>query len=76
MTTWRIAAFVAVGLSLAGNVGVVQRKRWGMGVWIVANLIWISYYLQHEDWPSLTLFTAYLGLAIWGFVRWSKAAPA
>ena len=73
---WKIAAYVAVALSLAGNVGVVQRKRWGMGVWIVANGIWIAYYLDHEDWPSLTLFSAYMALSIWGFARWKTPASA
>ncbi len=73
---WKCAAYLAVALSLAGNVGVVQRKRWGMGVWIVANGIWIAYYLDHEDWPSLTLFSAYMALSIWGFARWKTPAAA
>jgi len=70
---WKIAAYIAVALSLSGNVGVVQRKRWGMAVWIVANAIWITYHCQREDWPSVLLFAAYLVLAVWGFIRWKKA---
>jgi hypothetical protein len=67
---WNLAAYAAVALSLGGNVGVVQRKRWGMAVWIVANVIWIPYHMQRGDWPSVLLFSAYMGLSVWGFVRW------
>ena len=70
---WKIAAYMAVALSLAGNIGVVQRQRWGMGVWIIANLIWIAHHVSREDWPSVLLFSAYLALAVWGFVRWRRA---
>jgi nicotinamide riboside transporter PnuC len=70
---WKLAAYTAVALSLAGNVGVVQRRRWGMTVWIFANVIWVTYHFQREDWPSVMLFSAYLGLAVWGFMRWKKA---
>lgn len=73
---WKIAAYVAVGLSLAGNVGVVKRKRWGMAVWTISNFIWISYHLQNQDWPSFLLFSAYLGLSIWGYIRWKEPAES
>lgn len=65
-----IAAYIAVTLSLSGNIGVIQRKRWGMGAWIVANVIWIAYHSLRSDWPSVMLFVAYLALAVWGFMRW------
>jgi hypothetical protein len=67
---WKMAAYAAVALSLGGNVGVVQRKRWGMGVWVLANVIWVAYHARREDWPSAILFGAYLGLAVWGFAKW------
>lgn len=63
----QLAACLAVALSLAGNVGVVHRRRWGMATWIVANVIWVTYHVSRRDWPSVLLFGAYLGLAIWGF---------
>jgi hypothetical protein len=73
---WECAAYVAVTLSLAGNVGVVQRKRWGMAVWIIANIIWVSYHTQRRNWPSVSLFGAYLVLSIWGYARWKRPAQA
>ena len=72
---WTIAGYVAVGLSLSGNIGVVRKKRWGMALWVAANFIWIAYNLSRNDWPSFFLFSAYLALSIWGFVSWTKPAP-
>ena len=70
---WKLAAYFAVGLSLCGNVGVVKRQRWGMGVWMVANIVWIAYHCEREDWPSVLLFGAYLALAAWGYAKWRNA---
>jgi hypothetical protein len=47
-----------------------------MGAWIVANVIWITYHSLRADWPSVMLFVAYLGLAVWGFMRWENVNPA
>ena len=70
---WNCAAYLAVVLSLGGNVGVVQRKRWGMVSWIASNTIWIPYHWLRGDWPSVMLFSAYMGLSVWGVVRWKDA---
>ena len=70
---WNLAAYLAVALSLGGNVGAVQRLALGMAVWIFTNVIWVTYHCQREDWPSMLLFTAYLTLAVWGFMRWKNA---
>ena len=72
-TLWTLAAYLAVGLSLLGNIGVVQKCRWGMGCWVISNLIWITHHWMRGDWPSVMLFSAYMGLSVWGFVRWRKA---
>ena len=70
---WTLAAYIAVALSLTGNVGVVKKCRWGMGCWIASNLIWIPHHWASGDWPSVVLFSAYMGLSVWGFVQWGKA---
>ena len=61
------AMWLVTALSLAGNVGVVQRRRWGWCCWIVANTAWAICYAVLQIWPSAALFTAYLALAIWGW---------
>jgi hypothetical protein len=71
-TIWSVAAYLAVALSLSGNVGVVRKQRWGMGCWIVSNLIWIPHHWLRGDWPSVMMFSVYLGLALLGFVRWKE----
>ena len=71
-TIWSFAAYIAVALSLSGNVGVVKKRRWGMGCWVVSNTIWIPYHSVRGDWPSVMMFSTYMGLALWGFVRWKK----
>ena len=72
-TIWNVAAYLAVALSLSGNVGVVHKRRWGMACWIVSNLIWVPHHWLQRDWASVALFSACLALSVWGFVRWTRA---
>lgn len=73
-TIWTLAAYAAVALSLLGNIGVVKKRRWGMTCWVISNLIWIPYHWLRGDWPSVLMFSVYMGLAVWGFVRWKEKA--
>lgn len=65
-------AWLATALSLVGNVGVVNKQSWGMACWLCANALWIRHHWIKRDWPSLSLFTAYFGLAFWGLWNWLR----
>ena len=67
-------SWILVALSLLGNVGVVYARRWGWGLWIVANAGWVLHHGLHADWASVSLFSAYFGLAVWGYVKCKPAS--
>lgn len=59
-------------LSLIGNVFIIQKKMSGQVCWMIANTGWVIYFASIKEIPSATLFSAYLGLCIWGVIKWSR----
>lgn len=60
-------------LSLAGNILVNYRKRYGFVVWIASNISWIAVNLVGEtNWPQVVMFVVYAGLNVQGFILWSR----
>lgn len=62
--------WVLVVLSILGNVLIIYKMRSGYGVWIVGNVGWVICFTYRELWAQVFLFTVYLALAIWGFIKW------
>ncbi len=65
----------AVGaiLSLSANALLALRYRENWLVWIVADALLLGVYAQKELWPTVGLYTIYLGMAVWGWQDWAKA---
>jgi len=38
--------------------------------WIVADCVWLVFFLNDRIWPSVVLFTVFIGLAIKGSLEW------
>ncbi len=64
--------WLAVALSLAGNVLIVRKQAAGFAVWTLGNCIWIWLALARRDWAQVALFTVYSALNIWGLVGWGR----
>lgn len=65
-------AWIFVAFSLLGNVGVIYQQPWGMGCWIAANIGWIFHHIKQRDKASVTLFSVYLVLSVWGLIEWLR----
>ena len=64
--------WIAVMLSISGNIGVVRRQQWGFILWIIANIMWIIDSIRLDALPQAALFTIYLILATWGAWAWKS----
>ncbi len=64
--------WLVTALSIIGTIGNVHKKRWGFGVWSITNFAWVLYNIHLGAHAQATLFAVYFGLAIWGFIKWSK----
>ena len=40
--------------------------------WFVVNILSVGMYMAQEVYPYAALYAAYLGMAVWGYVRWSQ----
>lgn len=61
-----------VAIALLGNVLVIRKNVMGFYCWAIANVVLIIHNAGAGDWPQMSLFIVYLGLAIWGIIRWRK----
>ena len=66
--TWLIAA-----LALLGNVLVIRQRREGFALWIVTNAWLIWHNVGIGEYGQAAMFGAYLVLAVWGWLAWTKA---
>jgi len=63
-----VVSWIATGLSILGNMYVIQleteRQKIGYYIWVVSNIIWVSYFLVSQQWAPFCLFAVYLMIAI------------
>lgn len=67
MLTWLL-----VIIALIGTVLNVQMARLGFLFWIVSNCGLAIVNARRRQWAQASLFTIYLGLAIWGWLSWES----
>jgi len=61
--------------AIVGAVANIYGKRWGFVLWALTNLLWAAYNAWLAQWAQSALFTVYLGLSIWGIVKWKDGRP-
>ncbi len=65
--TWLVTA-----ASVAGVILNNLKHRGCFVIWIVTNSIWMVYDFTIGAQAQAAMFALYLGLSIWGLVKWSK----
>lgn len=68
--------WLAMALSLTGNLLIIGKSRAGFGCWIVANVLWLIDAAERGDGAQGLLWLVYLGLALVGFARWGRREAA
>ena len=58
--------------AIVGTVGVTMKRRWGMGVWVVTDAVFAWHNAAIGQWAQMALWVVYLGIAVWGVVRWKN----
>ena len=76
MTTTTAITCMLTALSLVGTVLVTKQDRRGFIVWVIANAGWTVIDYQAGQFAQSLMFAVYLGLAVWGYVRWKPPQPA
>lgn len=64
--------YLAMFLSITGNLFICFKKRQGFLLWIVANILWISFALTNKHWGMMILFTVYTAMSLFGWWNWGK----
>ena len=64
--------WIVVAVTLVGTAANVLKRRWCFLLWVPTNACWVGYNAWRGEWPMAVIFTAYFGLAVWGWFRWKK----
>lgn len=68
-----VLSVLSLILSLAGNILVNYKKRYGFVVWIASNISWIVVNLVgYTNWPQIIMYVVYAALNVQGFILWSR----
>ena len=69
-----ILSFLAMTLSLLGNVLLIKKNKLVFPLWIIANLLWIVINVfTMFNLCQVIMFTVYVILAIIGWYNWKKS---
>jgi hypothetical protein len=59
-------------VSIIGTVANIFKKRWCFIIWIFTNGFWMCYDWYKGLYSQALLFAVYLGLAVYGLIRWNS----
>lgn len=65
--------WVASGLTLLGNVILIQRKSWiAFLVFFAGNSLWFVHWVDRREYAALVLVCLFLAQNLWGIYSWRK----
>jgi nicotinamide riboside transporter PnuC len=68
-----ILSFIAMALSLLGNILLVKKVIWVFPIWIVANVTWIVVnFISTPNISQIIMFVVYTILAMISWYQWKK----
>jgi len=69
MVSW---TWIITGLSIAGVVLNIKKKRACFILWAVTNFVWMVVDYHAGIYSQAALFCVYFALALWGIYEWRK----
>lgn len=64
--------YLLAGVSIAGTILNIKKRRSGFILWLVTNLIWMVIDLRADLPAQALLFAVYAGCASWGWIAWGR----
>jgi len=72
MSSLLILGYLAAIVSLIGIVLNAQKHMSCWPVWLVSNVMWITYSVIEGDVPSIVLWVTFSIFNIYGWIKWKK----
>lgn len=58
--------------SLIGGQLVINKNKSGYVIWVIVNLLWITYFVYKDIYSSAFLFLVYMIQSIYGYIKWKR----
>lgn len=65
-----VLSWIAMGLSITGNIYVNRKNVLGMYIWTIGSTLWMIYAISTHQWAQLAMFSVYTYLNVDGVIRW------
>jgi nicotinamide riboside transporter PnuC len=76
MSKLEILMWCNTAVAICGTILNAKQVRFGFILWMITNAVFIVNNIYMKSLPQAALFTVYLGLAVFGYISWGKAAKA
>ena len=60
--------------ALLGTVLNICKRRESFALWIFTNGLFATHNILIREWAQASLFSVYVGLAVWGWFAWREGA--
>ena len=70
MQEWEL--WLVTAMAFAGAILNLKKQRSCFLIWMMSNIVFVIHNILIREWPQAALFTAFFGLAIWGWFSWSR----
>jgi hypothetical protein len=67
-----LLSYIAMILSIVGNLYVNRKMVIGMWLWIFGSILWMIFATYSQTWSQLIMFSIYTILNIEGIIKWNK----
>jgi len=66
------AEWIAVPLSILGNILVARKRIEGFVIWIISNIFWVYVGVKSKLWGMAALFIAYSLINLYAILFWKR----
>ena len=67
-----LLSYVAMSLSIIGNLFVNRKRVTGMWLWLIGSLLWVVFAWHSRTWSQVGMFGVYTILNVEGVLKWRK----
>ena len=67
-----LLGWIATAISIIGILLNAKKNIWCWPVWLVSNVLWITYFIILTNPQSITLWVVFALFNVYGWIQWSK----
>jgi len=67
-----LLGWIATAISIIGILLNAKKNMWCWPVWLVSNVLWVTYFIILANPQSITLWVVFSLFNVYGWIQWRK----